>query len=332
MNIKRKIITSILICAFVLSGLSFSHNHFAFATANSQETNLEKLIDNSSKVELYDAGNKVVANYYKLTQGGYIITNATEDDLVEFSLETNPYKLDNKKEYYYTGPNGILVKIEGNTYVNYLSKERYTVNKNDFIVDSATVKQNDEELKNDKSKDSSKDSNSGKLKHATRPYSYNPDGRCGSVAYAITLRYYNDYVNQKYVSKAYETQNGVKLINMLKKKYLGIGTDYNRLSKKGSLYLKNQKLKKKLTNTYDVASSKIYKRIKGYIKSNRPLIVGLLNHKKYGNHWVVGTGYKTVKFKKKTKYIVIVNDGWGNRNVNINMSYIDGCSGIVKAK
>lgn len=39
-----------------------------------------------------------------------------------------------------------------------------------------------------------------------------------------------------------------------------------------------------------------------------------------------------ITFKKKTKYIIIVNDGWGNRNVNINMSYIDGCSGIVKVK
>lgn len=70
------------------------------------------------------------------------------------------------------------------------------------------------------------------VKYATRNYSYNPDGRCGSVVYAITLRYYNDYVNQKYASKAYETPNGVKLINMLKKKYLGVGTDYSRLAKK----------------------------------------------------------------------------------------------------
>lgn len=61
------------------------------------------------------------------------------------------------------------------------------------------MKQNDEELKNYKSKDSSKDSNSGKLKHATRPYSYNPDGRCGSVAYAITLRYYNVNINMSYI-------------------------------------------------------------------------------------------------------------------------------------
>lgn len=97
MNIKRKIITSILICAFVLSGFSFSHNHFAYVTATSQDANIERLIDNSSKVKLYDVTKKVVANYYNLKKGGYIITNAAENDLVEFSLETNPYKLDKKK-------------------------------------------------------------------------------------------------------------------------------------------------------------------------------------------------------------------------------------------
>lgn len=44
-----------------------------------------------------------------------------------------------------------------------------------------------------------------------------------------------------------------------------------------------------------------------------------------GEHWVVGTGYRTVKLSGVAFNTVIVNDGWGNVNVVINMSYVDGC-------
>lgn len=40
----------------------------------------------------------------------------------------------------------------------------------------------------------------------------------------------------------------------------------------------------------------------------------------------VSTGYKTVKMKYwGIKNIVVVNDGWGNSNINVNMNYVDGC-------
>lgn len=87
---------------------------------------------------------------------------------------------------------------------------------------------------------------SGKLKYATKKYDYNPDGRCGAVALAITYRYYNDHTNEAYVAKKYETSDGKALIKLLTNKYVGKSTDYTKLQTGGSKYLSDRKTKTKL--------------------------------------------------------------------------------------
>lgn len=78
------------------------------------------------------------------------------------------------------------------------------------------------------------------LSSSTKKYDYNPDGRCGAVASAILLRYYNDHFNEAYVASKYETANGKKLINRLTNKFLGTGTTYSELQSGINEYLSNR--------------------------------------------------------------------------------------------
>ncbi|OLR56915.1 hypothetical protein BHK98_02765 [Hornefia porci] len=120
-------------------------------------------------------------------------------------------------------------------------------------------------------------------------------------------------------------------MKLLTNKYLGKATDYDKLQKGGSKYLSDRKTKTKLTNKTGLNSKEVYSTIKGKIKANRPLVVGLTGHKKYGDHWVVGTGYKKIKKSGKIRSYIIVNDGWGNTNININLKYVDGCVRVTKS-
>jgi len=47
----------------------------------------------------------------------------------------------------------------------------------------------------------------------------------------------------------------------------------------------------------------------------------LTSHPRYGEHWVVVTGYNFTSHNSGT---YTVNDGWGNVGININSSYTDG--------
>ena len=57
---------------------------------------------------------------------------------------------------------------------------------------------------------------SDSISHSTARYSYNPDGRCGSVAGAIVLNYYDRYKSPSYVPNSLESSDEcVALINAL---------------------------------------------------------------------------------------------------------------------
>ena len=62
-------------------------------------------------------------------------------------------------------------------------------------------------------------------------------------------------------------------------------------------------------------------RIRTIIGKNYPCILGLISHPRYGEHWVVVTGYNFTSHNSGT---YTVNDGWGNVGININSSYTDG--------
>lgn len=292
-------------------------------------------------IPLLGENNEVVA-YYCGDATSYCITDNTGEEIIEYSTECNPYRINSKNDYYYAGPRSMFSKVDGNTLLSADTGEVLTENQVDFSIqavdrnDEALAESNSAEKNNEfveravSSAQKAKILESGKLKYATKKYDYNPDGRCGSVALAIIYRYYNDHVNEAYVAKKYETSDGVALIKLLTNKYLGKGTNYDELQNGGSKYLSARKTNTKLTKKTGLNSQTVYSTIKKKIQTNRPLVVGLLGHKKYGNHWVVGTGYKKTKKSDKIRSYIVVNDGWGNTNVNINLKYVDGCVRVIK--
>lgn len=52
-----------------------------------------------------------------------------------------------------------------------------------------------------------------------------------------------------------------------------------------------------------------------------PIIVGTTNDPTYKNHWVVAYGFNSSY--GLVKYF-IVNNGWGQNGININIGYVDG--------
>lgn len=69
-------------------------------------------------------------------------------------------------------------------------------------------------------------------------------------------------------------------------------------------------------------TSDFYRKVEEKIDSDFPVILGLLNHPKYNNHWVVATGYN---LNSSGKGHYTVNDGWGNTGISISSNYTDGC-------
>lgn len=98
---------------------------------------------------------------------------------------------------------------------------------------------------------------------------------------------------------------------------MGTSTNYIELKRGLSLYIKQYYKPTTVTaNTYSWGD-----RIRTIIGKNYPCILGLTSHPRYGEHWVVVTGYNFTSHNSGT---YTVNDGWENVGININSSYTDG--------
>ncbi len=335
MNKIRKTIA--LIMTFVIS-LTIICGNLPVAYAQSKDT---ISIAKDSQIPLYNEADEIVAYHFTLQNGGYLITTADGSDFIEYCLYSNNINIDKNKKYYYSSPCSLYIEINNTTIQNCYTKEKHKKNDISFNI-QAPRKQNKKaatSLANSftyLSTDSTSSlittsstystTDEKKLTNPTKKYKYNPDGRCGSVACAILLRYYNDYVNTNYLASKFETSDGKKLINYLTDNYIKKETTYYQLRTRLNNYLKGIGVSSRLKSIEATNSTTVYNKIKSYIKKNRPLIVGLNNHPKYGCHWVIGTGYSQVYNDViGYGYSVIVNDGWGNTNVHVNLKYVSGC-------
>lgn len=307
-NLKKAVSLVLVLALSVVVSLP------AFAQ-DQQQINLKDYISkrvNGVQVEnqykLYDLNDNVTAYLFTLKTGGYVIMNAKDYSIPEYSLisETH-YSLDGNKMYY----GGILNYYEssGNRVRNVLTKE--------------PINTQDKELISNYSKNSGV---SGKLQStAISPmttyyyfitgdlpnYSYNPDGRCGVTASAMWLRYYDIYKNSNYVPTSLESSDGVKLINYLYPYIQNAGGSYPGGVTYGlDDYLSEQGISAGLS--MDNANIGI---IAGYVSGNKPYIL-FINTSKYGYHVVTGYGYST---GSGTDYAV-VNDGWGSTGIYINLA------------
>lgn len=321
-NIKKILISGILVVLIILESI---YNLNAYAKTNdkyNKDNNIE------SQIELYNENNDIVAYYFKFSEGGYVITNSDGSEVIEYSFDRQKRYLESSKKYYYSGPCSIYKKVGNINIENVSTSEEATLDDVEFEIET--------EVKNNKlqaismandimelSAESGIYDEQCKLPHSTKKYSYNPDGRCGAVASAIMFRYYDDFVDSRFVRGDEKTANGVKLIDILVNTYLGTSTTYHGMERGLNRYLDDRNIRSRVEK---VESAGCFSKIKSRIKYGRPVIVGLTGHPRYSEHWVVGTGYSVISPGTGSKiYTVEVNDGWGNINVKINKMYIDGC-------
>ena len=263
-------------------------------------------VEYSSGINLYNWSNEIIAVKYDLSPIGYVIVDVNNGQIIELCETRNNefisekgirYYYNNVLDYYAFKQNNLINNNQQNSLVD--MKEAGNVGElGKVVIDK---------------------SNKHALSHPTFAFSYNPDGRCGSVAAAILLKYYDQYVDDNIVPVSLQQYTGVNLINKLKS-YIepnGGGSNYTTLKNGINNYLKWRGLKRRIKNYLRSDDpKKVLSKIKNKIHVNCPVIVGLASHPTYKNHWVVCIGYRG--------YLLFINDGWGNRDVACNFSYVDG--------
>ncbi len=268
-------------------------------------------------VPLNDSNQNPRYYYIPFAQGGYLIYDQTEDLVCEFSLlEENNYSFSNNS-YMYTGPLS-LFEVTEDGFVDAKSKEIFS-DVDNFIMKVRSIEERESKSKQIILADKfvRHTSNAYSTISGVLPsYSYNPDGRCGAVAAAVLVRWYDIYRNSRYVPSSLESSDGVTLINhlwnrMKNSSHTGSypGTVYTEMMNYiGSQGISHSGGLDGYTNEYVIG------RVDSY---GTPYILNLLNHPSYSNHFVTGYGYRS----NSTGFYAIVNDGWGNRGIEINSNY-----------
>lgn len=312
-NFKSLLTLLLLFSMFVCSvGISQVYAKDIDIASINEELNI--LIDESTKIDLYGDTDQVVAYFFNLKDGGYIILDSETNDFIEYSTESeNLFITDSSKKYYYGGA------------LNYF--EEYS---KDAIKDLSTNEIVDKEVAIVEKSDIEIEMNvaqpyvvfpagtfSKKLPYTPRKYNTNTNGICGSTASAILLAYYYDHISKSYVDKSLITADGKALTNKLKS-YIEPskpGSNYTTLPSGLNKYLASRKLSKTSKKIIlKEGAEKIY-------SQKRPVIAGVTKHPTYKEHWVVAYGF-TMKNLLVQSYLV--NNGWGQNGININVQYLDG--------
>ena len=159
---------------------------------------------------------------------------------------------------------------------------------------------------------------------------YSEGGICGSIASAILLAYYDDYITDSIVPASIRSKSSTspgslieEMFNRIDKQnpsgtfpgdlYEGIHTfiyDYAY-----SLYLTYSPIKSDLTT---------FSKAKTVIDNDRPILIGLLSlyGSTYGNHWVVAYQYLDESGTANDMYKCV--DLWGDHDANVNVSWSQG--------
>ncbi len=330
MKLIRRFRRIFLVMVMVICFAMVINNRTLAAT---NDNNGNYILNSEETISLYNESNEVIAYYYKIKTGGYIIINSSGTRLIEYSTDNSKVNLDKGSTYYYSGICSIY-KSKGNSVIENCNTKKET------NIDSVSFNITSEEEKNvAKATNVAKavatsisgttpisTIESGKIAYPTMKYSTNLDKRCGAVAGSIFLRYYCDHVNSIYVPLRYRTGDGNHLSNYLVNNFTGTESTYESLSRGLNIYLSSLQITSRFKTIYAKNSLSVYNQIKTYTKNNKPVIVGLAGEPTYKHHWVVSTGYsKLYNSILGYAYMINVNDGLGNTNVNVNLYYVDGC-------
>lgn len=267
-------------------------------------------------IELYNLEDKVVALFFKSTKSGYIIVNTENLTVPEFSpTENNKFITNRNIKYFYNGPLTYMEKV-GDSIIDLKSHEAMGNEKQLKTQLKRTMLYGTENITAATNTKSATRATQDQIYGTVPNYSYNPTGICGSTASAMLTRYYDIYVDGRFVPSYLESSDGVALTKHLVPYIDGStpGSTATELRNGLNNYLSDQGVSKRVSTYY----SSLINTIKSSVSSDNPYILGLYNHPKYGNHWVTGYGY----YDSSDDY-ALVNDGWGSVNVWIHLYYAD---------
>lgn len=281
----------------------------------------------ASVKNLLDLEKNVVGTLLVFSPTGYIAYN--ENDIFEMSTEAT-YPIDLNKDIYYFGPLQVYQK-ENDSYVNLLSNESYISNElvgvNETFnetISNTMVACADIEISDNITPYAVVE---GRLPYDTRVYTYNPDNRCGSLALAITLMYYDDHVDSYMVPNwiANADTTGEYFVNLLCTHIEGLNTSYEGstagdVASGTNWYFRYRGVSDQYSAVITYGTT--YTEYRSLIDADKPVIVLLNNHPTYANHWVVGTGYYNQYTGNASRRLIVVNDGWGTKGREINFSYV----------
>lgn len=277
---------------------------------------INEIGDYSNMKVLRDADNEERFYYLPFETGGYLIYDSNLNIVHEYSRDKGNAFIERNSDLYYLGALRYFHKV-GGKYVELPTGN--TIASADFTNLADAIEQNiiSKTLMRSNTRAATA---SNTISGSVPNYSYNPDGICGSTASAMMLRWYDLNVNQNYVPSSLESSDGVALIEHLRGYIDGdspgstTGDVYNGIIS----YCSNQGVSH--DGGFSVVDiSYVVGRVDTY---ERPFVLGLNNHPTYHDHWVTGYGYSI----RSSGDFAIVNDGWGNRGVEINLV---GCDYIV---
>lgn len=287
-----------------------------FITNRDEDTSVSQI------VPMYDSEDNIIAWLYTLNPVGYIVADADHEIVVEFSLSNN-FNYSEDAMLYYGGPTQFYQK-DGDTFYNVksetvVSEGEVAERSSSFVATTVALINDVDTMPSPLSNTPPYSLDSDKFQR----YDFNEDGRCGSVAAAILLAYYNDtgysglvpseyYDNDEEFTKYLHPH--IELLDDTK------GSSTSDLVSGLNWYLKQKGFDSKLA-AYSKANgsfSTYTEKIDGY----DPVILDLNAEPKYGEHWVVGYGYDYDQIIVKYNQFAIVDDGWGDVDQEINWKYV----------
>lgn len=309
----KKIFASIMIMVFATSSVVYAASDISdlrndiTITGLLQQLNEKGDFLNVKILKDYDGSERY---YYLpfLTQG-YLIYDRELNTIHEYSTVDDVESIDLYDEVYYGGALLYLYVVGDDFYDLSMNKK---VGKKSEIIKNVNLEKKTV-IKKRLASGTVRTNSSQEIKGVVPNYSYNPNGICGSTAAAMLLRWYDIYVNTKYVPASLVSSSGTSLIKHLVPYIDG----ENPGSKPGEVYsgIQDYCADQKISHSGGLeAVSADY--IIGRVSSDGvPYIMGLRASSSYGAHWVTGYGYT---LSGSTCY-AIVNDGHGRTDVSINI-------------
>lgn len=200
MKVNVKIV--LLICALLLCNMQAVKVNAAVKDDEVEQyvesfiAECDESIQISDKKILYNEEGGTAALLYELSPVGYIVIEPNACKVVEYSL-SNAYPYVANEMNYYNGPLQYYVKT-GDLFRH--SRSDSVIDAEEFRSIRLDFEERTQSIETDSQVSLLADIPTFvKLDTRLRRFSYNPDGRCGSVAAAILLAYYHDAIDTSMV-------------------------------------------------------------------------------------------------------------------------------------